>query len=48
MEIRNVSKDKLTACIYGIHDNEINNISSCMRLADKSIDVIDIMSHLKA
>lgn len=44
MEIRNVSKDKLRACIYGIHDNEINNISSCMRLADKSIDVIDIAS----
>ena len=44
MEIRNVSKDKLRACIYGIHDNEINNISSCMRLAGKSIDVIDIAS----
>ena len=44
MEIRNVSKDKLKACIYGIHDNEINNISSCMRLAGESIDVIDIAS----
>lgn len=44
MEIRNVSKDKLRACIYGIHDNEINDISSCMRLAGESIDVIDIAS----
>lgn len=44
MEIRNVSKDKLRACIYGIHDNEINNISSCMRLAGESIDAIDIAS----
>lgn len=42
MEIRNVSKDKLRACIYGIHDNEINNISSCVRLAGESIDAIDI------
>lgn len=44
MEIRNVSKDKLRACIYGIHDNEINNISSCTRLAGESIDAIDIAS----
>lgn len=44
MEIRNVSDEKLRACIYGLHDNEINNVHSCLRLADVPIELVDIAS----
>lgn len=44
METRNVSNEKLRACIYGLHDNEINNVHSCIALAGESIELVDIAS----
>lgn len=44
METRNVSDEKLRACIYGLHDNEINNVHSCLKLTDVPIELADIAS----